>query len=110
MNDENEVDDIEAKSPATKLLHFCNPHNPGGRVWSVDELRLIAQLCRQEGVLLISDEIWADWCLFGNKHRPLALEVASAAEKEAKAAEVKAVQAKAVAILASRVQGGSHLR
>mmetsp|Transcript_108930 Transcript_108930/g.204341 ORF Transcript_108930/g.204341 Transcript_108930/m.204341 type:complete len:331 (+) Transcript_108930:2-994(+) len=59
-----------------KLLLFCNPHNPGGRVWDKQELQMVAKLCRLESVLLVSDEIWADWCLFGHKHRPLALEAA----------------------------------
>lgn len=57
-----------------KLLLFCNPHNPGGRVWQPSELRTVAELCRREEVLIVSDEIWSDWCLFGSRHRPLALE------------------------------------
>lgn len=60
----------------TALL-LCNPHNPGGRVWLPEELRVVADACRAEGALLLSDEIWADWCLFGHRHRPAALEAAA---------------------------------
>lgn len=51
-----------------KLYVFCSPHNPGGRVWSADEIRKVAELCRKYGVLLVSDEIHQDLALFGNKH------------------------------------------
>mmetsp|Transcript_150205 Transcript_150205/g.482709 ORF Transcript_150205/g.482709 Transcript_150205/m.482709 type:complete len:369 (+) Transcript_150205:249-1355(+) len=55
-----------------KVLIFCNPHNPGGRSWAADELRMVAELCKQESVLIVSDEIWSDWHLFGNRHLPIA--------------------------------------
>lgn len=57
-----------------KALLFCNPHNPGGRVWTHEELDFVLEACNQEGVFIITDEIWADWCLFGKRYRPLALE------------------------------------
>ena len=50
------------------LYILCSPHNPGGRVWSVEELEKIGQLCQKHGVLLVSDEIHQDLALFGNKH------------------------------------------
>ncbi|WP_153049048.1 aminotransferase class I/II-fold pyridoxal phosphate-dependent enzyme, partial [Streptococcus suis] len=43
-------------------------HNPGGRVWSRDEVEKIGQLCRKHKVLLVSDEIHQDLTLYGNKH------------------------------------------
>lgn len=43
-----------------KLLVLSNPHNPGGKVWSKDELSRIATIARQNGCLVISDEIHAD--------------------------------------------------
>ena len=55
-----------------KALVLCNPHNPGGRVWTVDELRRIAELCQGSGTLVISDEIHADLTLPPYKHHPFA--------------------------------------
>lgn len=52
-----------------KLYVFCNPHNPGGRVWEKEVLEKIGQLCQKHGVLLVSDEIHQDLALFGNKHQ-----------------------------------------
>lgn len=51
-----------------KLYILCNPHNPGGRVWSESELFKLGQLCQKHGVLLISDEIHQDLTLFGHEH------------------------------------------
>lgn len=55
-----------------KALVLCNPHNPGGRVWTVDELRRIAELCQESDTLVISDEIHADLTLPPYKHHPFA--------------------------------------
>jgi len=54
------------------LLILCNPHNPVGRVWNLDELQKIGELCLRYGVKVISDEIHSDIILFGNKHIPFA--------------------------------------
>ncbi|HFI0231505.1 TPA: MalY/PatB family protein [Streptococcus suis] len=51
-----------------KLYLFCSPHNPGGRVWTEEELRKIGHICQKHGVTLVSDEIHQDLTLFGNKH------------------------------------------
>lgn len=51
-----------------KLYVFCSPHNPGGRVWTRDELTKVADLCQKYGVILVSDEIHQDLALYGNKH------------------------------------------
>ncbi|HFR3426344.1 TPA: MalY/PatB family protein [Streptococcus suis] len=51
-----------------KLYIFCNPHNPGGRVWSKEEVEKIGQLCCKHKVLLVSDEIHQDLTLYGNQH------------------------------------------
>lgn len=63
--DQLEADIIEHQ---VKLYVFCSPHNPGGRVWTKDELEKVGQLCQKHGVILISDEIHQDLALFGNKH------------------------------------------
>lgn len=54
------------------LLLWCNPHNPSGRVWQTQELRQVAQLCQDNQVLVISDDIHADFTTEGHKYAPLA--------------------------------------
>lgn len=63
---ENKIDD------KTTLLILCNPHNPGGSVWSKDELKALGEMCCKHNITIISDEIHADLTLFRNKHIPLA--------------------------------------
>ena len=55
-----------------RALILCNPHNPGGRVWSKEELEQIAEICYDNQVLVISDEIHADLTLPAYKHHPFA--------------------------------------
>lgn len=50
-----------------KIFLLCSPHNPVARIWSPDELRLLGTICLKHGVKLISDEIHADFSLFGNR-------------------------------------------
>ena len=56
-----------------KLLILSNPHNPGGRVWTKEELSQIADICYENGTLVISDEIHADLTLPPYKHPTFAL-------------------------------------
>lgn len=51
---------------------LCNPHNPFGRVWTQEELRQMAEICWEEKVLVISDEIHADLTLAPYRHVPFA--------------------------------------
>lgn len=69
-----DYDDLESKiNEKTKLFIFCNPHNPGGRVWTRDELAKMAAVCEKHNITIISDEIHADMVLPGNTaHTPLA--------------------------------------
>lgn len=54
-------DNLEAQlKTGVKVLMFCNPHNPGGRVWTKQEVTRVCELCYQYGTYIISDEIWAD--------------------------------------------------
>ena len=46
-----------AADPRTRMLFLCNPHNPVGRVWMRDELERVADICRRNNVLVVSDEI-----------------------------------------------------
>lgn len=54
--------DLEVKlaHPKTTMMILCNPHNPIGKLWSKKDLQKIADLCEQNGVCLISDEIHCD--------------------------------------------------
>ncbi|NCF48706.1 MAG: putative C-S lyase [Bacteroidetes bacterium] len=55
-----------------KILILCSPHNPGGQLWSVEELRDIADFCVRNDILLISDEVHNDLVMPGYKHHVLA--------------------------------------
>lgn len=55
-----------------KMLIFCSPHNPIGRIWSKDELKQLAEICYDNNILVISDEIHGDLSLPGFKHKPFA--------------------------------------
>ena len=56
-----------------KLLILSNPHNPGGRVWTREELEQIAEICYESKTLVISDEIHADLTLPPYQHITFAL-------------------------------------
>jgi cystathionine beta-lyase len=57
-------------TPRTKVVFLCNPHNPGGTVWSPAELRELASLCAEHDLTLVSDEIHCDLVFKGAKHTP----------------------------------------
>ena len=50
------------------MLILCSPHNPGGRVWTRDELRGVAAFCQRHNLILVSDEIHHDLVFPGHKH------------------------------------------
>lgn len=56
----------KAKQEKNKILIVCNPHNPVGRVWSEQEFERIVDICKENDLLLISDEAHKDIILFGN--------------------------------------------
>jgi cysteine-S-conjugate beta-lyase len=78
LNSDNryEIDfaDLEEKlsDNMTKMFILCNPHNPGGRVWSKEELTKIGELCIKHDVLIISDDIHSDLLLFDSHYTPIA--------------------------------------
>ena len=55
-------------SDGVKVLLLISPHNPSGRVWTRYELTELAQVCAERNVLVVSDEIWADWKLTSSTH------------------------------------------
>jgi cysteine-S-conjugate beta-lyase len=57
-------------TPRTKVVFFCSPHNPGGTVWTVDEIRALAAFCAEHDLILVSDEIHADLVFAGARHTP----------------------------------------
>lgn len=63
----------EAANPANKLLILCSPHNPVGRVWKKDELSRLIEICSQNNVRIISDEIHSDLIRKNVKHTSLEL-------------------------------------
>ena len=54
------------RSSRAKILLFCNPHNPVGKIWSQTELEQVADICLRHQVFIISDEIHWDLILPGN--------------------------------------------
>ncbi len=69
-----DFDDLEHKAadPETKLLLLCNPHNPVGRVWTLEELQRIGDICLQNGVFIIADEIHCELTYEGHNYTPFA--------------------------------------
>ncbi|MBR9762125.1 MAG: pyridoxal phosphate-dependent aminotransferase [Rhodobacteraceae bacterium] len=56
-----------------RMLILCSPHNPGGRVWSADELQALAAFARRHDLIVVSDEIHADLIMPGHRHLPTAV-------------------------------------
>ncbi len=65
--------DLEEKlaHPNNKILLFCSPHNPTGRVWTSEELQQVVLLCQKYDVFLISDEIHMDVLRKDKQHHPI---------------------------------------
>lgn len=64
-----DFEDFEQKiiTEKVKLFFLCSPHNPVGRVWSREELERVGDICKKHGVIVVSDEIHADFS-FSGKH------------------------------------------
>ncbi len=62
----------KVKDPGVKLFYLCNPHNPTGTCFTDDELLAMAELCFDNDVLIVSDEIHCDLLRSGKTHTPLA--------------------------------------
>jgi len=65
-----DFEDLEQKikDPRAKLLILCSPHNPVGRVWTMDELTQLGELCIENGIRIIADEVHCDLIYPGYKH------------------------------------------
>ncbi|MDR1439064.1 MAG: pyridoxal phosphate-dependent aminotransferase [Clostridiales bacterium] len=71
---EADMRDFEAKivESGAKAFILCSPHNPGGRVWSREELKQMGDICLRNGVLVIADEIHQDIVFGGRRHHVFA--------------------------------------
>ena len=68
MDLENLREVVETEHP--KMMILCNPHNPIGIQWEADVMREVAKICRENGVIVVSDEIHGDLMLYGKPHIP----------------------------------------
>lgn len=62
--------DAVTSDPHNTLLIFCNPHNPIGRVWTKEEIARVDEICRKNGVFVISDEVHCDILRRGVQYTP----------------------------------------
>lgn len=69
-----DFDDLNRKcaDPSVKAMLLCNPHNPTGRVWSKEELIMIGNICLQNNVFVVADEIHCDLVYPGHTYTPFA--------------------------------------
>ena len=62
--------DAQMKGHETMFI-LCSPHNPGGRVWTREELQGVADFCKRHDLILVSDEIHHDLVYPGKTHIPM---------------------------------------
>lgn len=69
-----DFEDLEQKAsdPSTKVMILCNPHNPAGRVWTLEELKRIGDICIRHQVFVIADEIHCELIMPGYEYIPFA--------------------------------------
>ncbi len=67
-----DFDDLERKAKEAKVLLLSSPHNPVSRCWTKEELEKIGDICLQNNVVIVSDEIHGDLILPEFKHTPTA--------------------------------------
>lgn len=65
-------DDIKKNKP--KLMLFCSPHNPSGRIWTIEEITKVAKICKENNVILVSDEVHSEHIHIGKHYSMLSLE------------------------------------
>ena len=66
--DLDHLDSLLSAEAPVKMMILCSPHNPGGYIWSREDLVRVAEICHRHGTLVISDEIHSDLSLWGNKN------------------------------------------
>lgn len=55
----------KALTPKTRMVLLCNPNNPTGTVYTKDEIRLVAEFCRDHGLFFVSDEVYREFLYDG---------------------------------------------
>ena len=65
-----DLDDFEKKivDNNVKMFIFCTPHNPIGRVWTIEELKAVGEICQRHNLFVVADEIHCDFTYGNNKH------------------------------------------
>ncbi|QSH40088.1 PatB family C-S lyase [Lentisphaerota bacterium ZTH] len=69
---EIDFEELERQAQKARLLLLCSPHNPGGSVWTMQELERIAEICIKNDLIILSDEIHADIVFNPARHIPTA--------------------------------------
>ncbi len=59
-----------AADESNTMFILCNPHNPGGRVWTPEELTRVRDICHRHGVQVLSDEIHCELTMPGYRYTP----------------------------------------
>lgn len=67
-----DLDSLRRDIRGCRMMILCNPHNPGGMRWSRETLEQVAEICHENGVVVVSDEIHCDMILDGARHVPFA--------------------------------------
>ena len=69
-NYEMDLDDFEKKivDNNVKMFIFCTPHNPVGRVWTIDELKAVGEICKKHKLFVVADEIHCDFTYGDHRH------------------------------------------
>ena len=71
----------EKLTPRSRIVFFCSPHNPGGTVWSPEEIRALATFCIEHKLILVSDEIHCDLVFTGARHTPTVIAAPEIADR-----------------------------
>lgn len=67
-----DFDDLRIKAKDARMIIISHPHNPGGSVWTKEELTQLAEICLEHNILMVSDEIHSDLVFSPHIHIPLA--------------------------------------
>lgn len=57
--------EVQIKENKPKLMMFCTPHNPSGRIWTIEEMTRVATICKENNVILVADEVHAEHIHYG---------------------------------------------